>query len=134
MEGLINNYITDIDCGDFHSLALDDEGRLYSWGGGGQSYNKGQCGHGNDHDVSEPKQVQFFDGVRVTQVCAGSFHTLAVTENGHAYAWGHGSYGECGYGEFLNANKPHQVKFESPDEPRTNTIISRATHAGMRCV
>ena len=27
--------IIQIDCGDFHSLALADDGVLYSWGGGG---------------------------------------------------------------------------------------------------
>jgi len=33
--------IVSIDCGDFHSVALDQYGVLYTWGGGGQSYNKG---------------------------------------------------------------------------------------------
>ena len=33
--------IAHIDCGDFHSVALDQYGVLYTWGGGGQSYNKG---------------------------------------------------------------------------------------------
>lgn len=45
----------DIACGDFHSLALDDEGRVYSWGGGGNSKNKGQLGHGNNKDISQPE-------------------------------------------------------------------------------
>ena len=64
IESLLDVYIADIDWGDFHSMALDDEGRLYTWGGGGISYNKGQCGHGDDNDVDDPKQVEFFDGVK----------------------------------------------------------------------
>jgi len=47
-----------IDCGDFHSLALDETGALYSWGGGGVDYNRGQCGHGNFEDAEGPKQVK----------------------------------------------------------------------------
>jgi alpha-tubulin suppressor-like RCC1 family protein len=41
VAGLQSKNIIFIDCGDFHSLALDSEGRLYTWGGGGASYNKG---------------------------------------------------------------------------------------------
>ena len=41
VEKLKNKFITFIDCGDFHSVALDNKGVLYTWGGGGASYNKG---------------------------------------------------------------------------------------------
>ena len=50
--------IVDIDCGDFHSVALDQYGVLYSWGGGGQSYNRGQCGHGTYDEVELPQIVK----------------------------------------------------------------------------
>jgi len=33
--------IVDISCGDFHSVALEESGTVYTWGGGGASYNKG---------------------------------------------------------------------------------------------
>jgi len=35
-------------------MALDQYGAVYTWGGGGQSYNKGQCGHGVDEDIDTP--------------------------------------------------------------------------------
>ena len=41
MSGLAGKMIIQIDCGDFHSVALDSEGILYTWGGGGAAYNKG---------------------------------------------------------------------------------------------
>lgn len=50
--------ITQIDCGDFHSVALDAHGVLYTWGGGGASYNKGQCGHGNFDETQMPTIVK----------------------------------------------------------------------------
>ena len=40
-------HVTQVDCGDVHSVALDTDGRVYTWGGGGPSQNKGQCGHGD---------------------------------------------------------------------------------------
>ena len=50
MKALENKKITKIDCGDFHSLALDKDGMLYSWGVG----EKGECGHGMFKDVDMP--------------------------------------------------------------------------------
>ena len=50
--------LTQIDCGDFHSVALDQHGVIYTWGGGGASYNKGQCGHGNTEDTELPSIVR----------------------------------------------------------------------------
>lgn len=90
--------ITQIDCGDFHSVALGHDGTLYSWGGGGQSYNKGQCGMGNYEDVEVPKVVKALENKFVTKVAAGGFHTLAYTKDDELYAWGSGTYGELGSG------------------------------------
>jgi alpha-tubulin suppressor-like RCC1 family protein len=87
-------FVTEIACGDFHSIALDEEGRLFTWGGGGISYNKGQCGHGDENDRDEPTQVEFFDGVKVIKIAAGGYHTLACTNSHDVYAWGQGVYGE----------------------------------------
>ena len=50
LKALENKKITKIDCGDFHSLALDKDGMLYSWGVG----EKGECGHGMFKDVDMP--------------------------------------------------------------------------------
>ena len=65
IESLLHTVIIDIAWGDFHSMALDEDGRLYTWGGGGASYNKGQWGHGDENDEDDPKFVEFFDGVRI---------------------------------------------------------------------
>lgn len=50
--------IVAIDCGDFHSAALNNDGDLYTWGGGGRDYNKGQLGHGHLNDVEHPEKVK----------------------------------------------------------------------------
>ena len=87
-----------IGCGDFHSVALDQYGVLYSWGGGGQSYNKGQCGLGHNGDVEFPEIVQDLRHKAVKRVSAGGFHTVALCEDNELYAWGSGAYGELGLG------------------------------------
>lgn len=102
--------ITQIDCGDFHSVALDQYGVVYTWGGGGQSYNKGQCGHGNMQDTELPSIVRGLQHKQVKKVAAGGFHTLAVTEDDELYAWGSGTYGELGSGTQNIESSPKLVK------------------------
>jgi len=108
--GLAGLNIVQIDCGDFHSVALDDQGVVYSWGGGGAAYNKGQCGLGHNEDVESPQEVTALTGKVVVKVAAGGFHTLALTSENDLFAWGSGTYGECGYGDFQETNKPRLVK------------------------
>ena len=110
VKGLMHRRVTYIDCGDFHSVALDSEGKLYTWGGGGQSYNKGQCGHGTLEDVEAPTLVSFFEKKKVIKVSAGGFHTLALCEDSELYGWGNGIHGECGNGESVQLNVPKLVK------------------------
>lgn len=41
-------------------MALSEHGVLYSWGGGGKDYNKGQTGHNTLDDIDSPKPIEFF--------------------------------------------------------------------------
>ena len=87
-----------MDCGDFHSVALSESGVLYTWGGGGSFYNRGQCGHGHTKDIENPTSVPAFSHRYIIAVSCGGYHTLALTDTNDLFAWGSGLYGECGYG------------------------------------
>ena len=50
IKTLEKKIIVHIDCGDFHSIALEEGGILYSWGMG----EKGECGHGKFEDIEIP--------------------------------------------------------------------------------
>lgn len=54
IDRLFGQKIIDIACGDFHSVAINQEGDIYSWGGGKQNKNKGQLGHSNKNDLPHP--------------------------------------------------------------------------------
>ena len=43
-------------------MAIEQGGSLWTWGGGAATYNKGQCGHGNNENVNRPEKVKFFEG------------------------------------------------------------------------
>jgi len=108
--------IIQVDCGDFHSIALDQMGRVFSWGGGGQSYNKGQLGQGHLGNVEQPQQITDLAAHRVTQISAGGYHTLAVTDEHLLFSWGSGQYGECGNASQSNVLKPTQLKLPADKE------------------
>ena len=111
LQSLYGKSIIQIDCGDFHSAALESNGDLYTWGGGTVAYNKGQCGHGHTNAIDQPEKVKLLAQKRIVKVSCGGFHTLALTSDNELYAFGSGNYGECGYGEFQDTAKPRLVKF-----------------------
>ena len=109
----IKRKIISISCGDYHSCALSENGVLYSWGGGGESYNKGQCGHGTKKDIDFPKKVEFFTkkGLHVIKVSCGGYHTIAMDENYQLYGFGKGIFGQCGYGKGEDTDIPQKIIF-----------------------
>lgn len=86
VEGVAHCFISFIQAGASHSLALSSTGGLWTWGKNSQ----GQCGCGTNDDVLRPVLVSV-NGEVVKEVAAGWEHTLALTFRGAVYAWG------CGY-------------------------------------
>ena len=110
----IKEKIKSISCGDYHSCAINEEGFLYSWGGGGESYNKGQCGHGTLKDIQKPKKVEFFikNNIKIKRVSCGGYHTIVIANSDELFSFGKGIYGQCGYGQPEDTSIPKKVIFE----------------------
>ena len=64
-----------------------------------------------------PTNVESLVDHYITQVSCGAEHTLALTETGTCYAWGHGKYGALGNGRSDSQYEPVHVNF-------SETIIS----------
>ena len=111
---LIKEKIKSISCGDYHSCAISEEGILYSWGGGGESYNKGQCGHGTTKDIQKPKKVEFFikNDLKIKKVSCGGYHTIVIADSEELFSFGKSIYGQCGYGQHENISSPTKVFFD----------------------
>ena len=96
---------TDMACGDFHNLAIADNGSLYSWGSGVMS----QVGHGESFaDVRIPTLLKM--PTKVTHVAAGHAHSAAVTEDGQMHTWGNGICGSLGHGSQDIVHEPKLVE------------------------
>lgn len=77
-------------CGAQHSLALQENGTLWSWG----ANFSGQLGHGTTDQVLSPRQVNAdFDWVAIA---AGGSHSVALKSTGVVWSSGLNSHGQLG--------------------------------------
>ncbi|KAH3708324.1 RCC1 and BTB domain-containing protein 1-like isoform X2 [Dreissena polymorpha] len=85
VQMLQTTILSQIACGYAHTLALSDEGELFSWGA--NSY--GQLGTGNKANLVTPSRVSA-DGERFIEVAASHYSHIsaAMTETGKVYMWG----------------------------------------------
>lgn len=131
-----------VSCGDWHTLALEESGQVWAWGGGMGTHNRGQCGAGNIAVLEKPHLLSFFADKQVTQVAAGGLHSIAVVNDCIMYGWGCGEKGQNGLGDFVDTAHPKrcvpywktakQVKFKKGEqlnisqEPEDKIIQIRA--------
>ena len=89
--------------GYLHSLAIGNDGNTYAWG----DNNDGRLGDGTTTDRYTPVRVKTPDrktypdlpeDFTYMQVSGGGWHSLAIGNDGNAYAWGNNNDGRLGDG------------------------------------
>ena len=107
--------IKDVALGLYHTLALTECGKVYSWGQGrrkmwfGLDYlfpPTGALGHGNSQHLSKPKRINAFDGMEITHISSGNSFATALNSDGELYVWGRGEYGTLGTGKNKQYKSP----------------------------
>ncbi|MGM7677739.1 RCC1 domain-containing protein [Microbacterium sp. A94] len=114
---------TQVSAGGSHTVALTADGTAYAWG----SNDRSQLGNDQHTESSVPVLVQIPDGVRFTQVSAGNRHSVAVDEDGTAYAWGLNADGQLGNDATTNSSVPVQVQI--PDEVTVAQVSAGTAHS-----
>ncbi|XP_063216868.1 uncharacterized protein LOC134527844 isoform X2 [Bacillus rossius redtenbacheri] len=105
VEALCRERVVAVATGQYHSLALTGDGRVYSWGWGVH----GQLGHGSVEDLHVPALVRALSGKVVVQVCGGYAHSLALTADGRVFSFGSSMFGQLGHGCTGKSSVPVQV-------------------------
>lgn len=93
-----------VSCGSWHSLAVTLNGSLFAWG----AARAGRCGFADTSSLPvdengpyQPVPREVLDGdlreKKVARVACGSWHSLAVAEDGCLYAWGVALMNRCGF-------------------------------------
>jgi len=113
----------------WHSVAIDDDYRVWAWGRG----DDGQLGDGGFTSSSHPVQVVRESGSLlggVLSVVCGQQHTLARRSDGTVWAWGEGNDGQIGDGEAQDTPRAVQVLRQVDGGGTTLLIGVEAVAAG----
>ncbi|XP_031100037.1 ultraviolet-B receptor UVR8 isoform X1 [Ipomoea triloba] len=98
-------------CGGAHVVALTSGGRVVTWGRG----TSGQLGHGEAVNNLQPKAIEALGGFVITHVSAGWNHSGFVSDNGHLFTCGDGTFGQLGLGDYLSRSSPVEVSYLSAE-------------------
>ncbi|KAI3513588.1 hypothetical protein L1887_20924 [Cichorium endivia] len=108
VESLTVSNIDFVACGEFHTCAVTSLGELYTWGDG--THNVGLLGHGTDVSHWIPKRISGpLEGLHVSSVTCGPWHTALVTSSGQLFTFGDGTFGVLGHGDRENVSYPREV-------------------------
>ncbi|GFN81530.1 E3 ubiquitin-protein ligase herc2-like, partial [Plakobranchus ocellatus] len=105
---LAGQRVVQVACGsrDAQTLALTDEGVVYSWGDG----DFGKLGRGGSEGCNVPHPVERLTGQGVIQIECGAQFSLALTKLGQVWTWGKGDYFRLGHGTDAHVRKPQLVE------------------------
>ena len=104
---------TAIAAGDDYNMAIGNDGQLYTWG-----YNQfGELGDGTTTQRTTPVTVTLGSGITPTAISAGSYHSMAIGNDGKLYMWGYNTQGELGDGTTINSSIPVVTSLPSGATP-----------------
>lgn len=93
ITSLTRTRIVSVACGANHTLAISEQGQLWSCGRG----RHGQLGHGHFHDEGLLQLVETILHERIVSVAAGRAHSVALAADGKIFTWGDASRGQLGH-------------------------------------
>ncbi|WCJ35135.1 Regulator of chromosome condensation (RCC1) family protein [Euphorbia peplus] len=98
-------------CASCHCVALDIDGRCYTWG----RNEKGQLGHGDTLQRDRPTIVSELSKYNIIKAGGGKSHTVVVTEDGHSLAFGWNKHGQLGSGSAKTEIESYPVRCQVSD-------------------
>lgn len=127
--------------GEYHSLAIDQDGKVYSWGlnNFGQAGNPDEAGDGAV--IQKPTHAEFFDDKNIVQIACGNHHSLALTADGDIYAFGEMNFHQLGLDpsnlpestvrekDGTPAYVPIPTKIEGPNVPKFKYVAAGTDHS-----
>jgi len=117
-------------CGGKHTLAVCDDGCLYSFGRGAG----GRLGHGDRNKRFEPQRVRPAHLSKVIAASAGDAHCVAVTEEGRLFSWGRGAIelngterpSGLGHGDIDYILSPRMLQLPTRVRTTRQVVLTRA--------
>ena len=102
-----NVRIIAISAGSRHSMALDADGNVWTWGSG----DSGRLGHNNTTEMIVPTRITHdaFSNATIIAISAGIDHSMALDAGGDVWTWGSGANGRLGHNNTTEMSVPTRI-------------------------
>ncbi|KAG2690641.1 hypothetical protein I3760_09G197000 [Carya illinoinensis] len=124
---VLGSCVKGIACGGRHSAVITDAGRLLTFGWG----LHGQCGQGSTDDQLRPTYVSSLSGIQVERVAAGLWHTICISAEGRAYAFGGNQFGQLGTEGDQDESLPKLLEALSLKSKHAKIVSCGARHSAV---
>lgn len=109
VESLSRVCVRTIACGAQHTCAVTSSGELYAWGD--SSHGVGHSGDGCNRSQWFLHRISgFLDGICISKVACGEWHTAVVSSSGQLFTYGDGTFGVLGHGNLQSLSQPKEVE------------------------
>jgi alpha-tubulin suppressor-like RCC1 family protein len=121
-----------ISAGSYHSLLLDANGNVWTWG----LNDAGQLGISGFAQIARPTLINHAPllGKKIVQLLARGNYNMALDEDNHVWAWGAGYNYQLGTGLNQNSYEPVPVRFPFPAEKVTLNLLATRELFGIEGV
>lgn len=120
--------ITHVVCGGAHTMAMHDNGTVFSWGKGAN----GRLGHGHEEDALIPTLVKSLEACgRVIQISAGGAMSAACNADGTGFTWGYGAHGRLGHGDTEDRLEPKAMQMTESELLYAAMLVTGEEHGGF---
>lgn len=69
-----------------------------------------ELGRGEKLGGWKPQPVPSFKDVHIVQIASGGYHSIALTDKGEVFTWGHGGHGQLGHSNIQNQKVPLRIE------------------------
>jgi uncharacterized repeat protein (TIGR02543 family) len=124
-----NDQIIQISMGGYHSSALTESGKVFTWGDG----ESGQLGRGNYYISLIPVDIthKFPIEDKVVYISMGADHSSALSEQGKVFMWGSNGAGQIGNNSIEFATEPVNITPNFPIEEQVSQLAINGYHSSV---
>lgn len=109
VDSLNGIHVKHVACGEYHTCALTDSGEVYTWGNDVCCADLSNEGRPRSQWIPQ-KLGGPLDGISISSVACGEWHTAIVSSCGRLFTHGDGTFGVLGHGDLRSCSSPKEVE------------------------
>ncbi|XP_019177516.1 PREDICTED: uncharacterized protein LOC109172733 [Ipomoea nil] len=109
VDSLDGIHVKSVSCSEYQTCALTASGEIYTWGDDFSNADYASKDRKRSHWLPH-KVLGLLDGVKISSVACGEWHTAMVSTSGQLFTYGDGTFGALGHGNNKSVVYPKEVK------------------------